>query len=91
VSSSVQEIEKFGLATDYYKNYDKNVRALTLQDAKKVSSQLISPDKLTWFVVGDKEKIMEGLKGLNFSEIVVIDADGNPVKPAPTTIKSGNN
>ncbi|MEI9917958.1 MAG: pitrilysin family protein [Bacteroidota bacterium] len=91
VSGSVQEIEKYGLATDYFKNYDKNVRALTLQDAKKVSSQLIAPDKLTWFVVGDKEKILEGLKDLKFTEIVVIDADGNPVKPAATSIKTNNN
>ncbi|HEY0744921.1 MAG TPA: pitrilysin family protein [Chryseosolibacter sp.] len=81
VSGSIEEIVKYGLPDDYYKTYDKNVRALTLDEVRKVSKQIVSPEKLTWFVVGDKEKIMSGLKEVGFSEIIAIDPDGNPIKP----------
>ena len=81
VSSSIKEIYKYSLPQDYYKTYDKTVRNLTLDDARKTSKQLIQPGKLTWFVVGDKEKILPGLKELGFSEIIEIDADGNLLKP----------
>lgn len=85
VSNSVQEIVKYGLANDYYKTFDKNVRALSLEDIQKVSKQLVQPSKLTWFVVGDKEKIIKGLKEVGFDEIVEIDPDGNTVKPTEPT------
>ena len=81
VSGSIEEIIKFGLPEDYYKTYDKNVRSLTLEDVRKVSKQLVYPTKLTWFVVGDKEKIMAGLKEVGFNEIIAIDPDGNPLQP----------
>ena len=82
VSASVEEIIKYGLPVDYYKNFDKNVRAMTIDDVKKVSKQLVNADKLTWFVVGDKEKIIAGLRELGFKEIVEIDPDGNTIKPS---------
>lgn len=81
ISNSIQEIVKYGLPDDYYKTYDKNVRALSLEDVRKVSKQLVNPAKLTWFVVGDKEQIMGGLKEVGFNEIIAIDADGKPLQP----------
>jgi zinc protease len=91
VSNSIEEIIKYGLPDDYYKTYDKNVRALTLEDLRKVSKQLVSPEKLTWFVVGDKEKIMSGLKEVGFSEIIAIDPDGNPLQPTGAIKTKSNN
>lgn len=91
VSGSIEEIVKFGLPQDYFKTYDKNVRSLSLQDVQKVSKQIVSPDKLTWFVVGDKEKILSGLKEVGFTEIIEIDADGNPVKPSGTIKTNAGN
>jgi predicted Zn-dependent peptidase len=82
IRSSIEEIVKYGLPEDYYKNYDKNFRALTLDDVQKLSKKIITPSNLTWFVVGDKAKIIDGLKEVGFSEIVLIDADGNPLQPA---------
>jgi predicted Zn-dependent peptidase len=81
VSNSIEEIVKYGLPDDYFKTYDKNVRALTLDDVRKVSKQLVTPNKLTWFVVGDKEKVLDGLKEVGFNEIIAIDPDGNPLQP----------
>jgi zinc protease len=91
VSGSVQEIVKFNLPPDYYQQYDKNVRGLNLDDVRKTSKQLLQPDRLTWFAVGDKDKIMPGLKEIGFTEIIVIDADGNPINPSPEKIKTKSN
>lgn len=90
VSGSIEEIVKYGLPDDYFKTYDKNVRSLTLEDVRKVSKQLVKPDKLTWFVVGDKAKIIDGLKELGFNEIISIDPDGNALQPTGQ-IKTKNN
>jgi predicted Zn-dependent peptidase len=91
VSRSIEEIVKYGLPDDYYKTYDKNVRALTLDDVRKVGKTLVQPNKLTWFVVGDKAKIMAGLKEVGFSEIIAIDADGNALQPTGEIKTKANN
>ena len=75
---------------NYYQTYDKAVKSLTLQDLQKVAKQVVSADKLTWFVVGDKEKVMSGLKELGFAEIIEIDPNGNPIKLAPQKLKTND-
>jgi predicted Zn-dependent peptidase len=79
VAGSVVEQVKFNLGDDYYKTYDAKVRKLTQDELVQVSKTIIKPDQVNWFVVGDKSKIMDSLKQLNY-EIIEVDADGNPVK-----------
>jgi zinc protease len=90
VNGSIVEVIKFGLPADYYKTYDRSVKALSLQDVQKVAKQVVHPEKMTWFVVGDKEKILSSLKDLGFTEIIEIDPDGNPVKMTGTKLKANN-
>jgi predicted Zn-dependent peptidase len=91
VRGSLNEIVKYGLPNDYFKNYDKNFRSLTLEEVQKLGQKMIQPANLTWFVVGDKAKIMEGLKEVGFSEIIPIDADGNILKPTAVKATDGKN
>jgi hypothetical protein len=70
---------KYQLPDNYYQTFDQSVRNLTIDDIHKVTHQLVKKDRLQWFVVGDMEKILPGLKELGFDEIVLVDADGNPV------------
>jgi zinc protease len=88
VNASIAEIIKFNLPADYYKKYDQAVKSLTLQDVQKVTKQMVNGEKLTWFVVGDKEKIMSGLKELGFTEVIEIDPNGNPLTMQGTKLKS---
>jgi predicted Zn-dependent peptidase len=81
VCNSLNTVFKYGLPLDYYQTYDKNVRGLALEDLRKFSRQVIDPQKIDWFVVGDKAKIIGGLKSLGFSEIIEVDPDGNPLQP----------
>ena len=79
VAGSINSIVKYQLPDDYYQTYDQEVRNLTLDVVRKTSSTMIHPTELNWFVVGDKEKIIKGLEGIGFSEIIEIDADGRPL------------
>lgn len=80
VSNSVYDLVKYDLPNDYYQKYDENVRNLSLSDVHSVSKKLLKPSEVNWFMVGDKEKIIEKLEALGFDDIIEIDADGNPIK-----------
>jgi zinc protease len=79
VMSSVNDIVKYDLADDYYQKYDQMVRDMKLDDVRKLSKKIVRADDLSFFVVGDKEKVLPGLKELGFDEIIIVDPDGNPV------------
>ena len=75
VAGSMLEKVTFGLADDYFKTYDAKIRNLTCDQLQQLSRQVILPDQVIYFVVGDKSKIAESLKGTGY-EIIEIDSDG---------------
>lgn len=87
VNSSLYDIVKYGLADNYYETYDANIRNISLKDLHKMSTDIVKPNDVNWFVVGDKEKIGKSLNKLGFDKIVEIDADGKPIKPVDKKIK----
>lgn len=80
VNNSVYNLVKYNLADNYYQEYDKNVRNLTLRELNSVSKKVVKPKAVNWFVVGDKVKVISKLNELGFDDIIEIDADGNPIK-----------
>ncbi|MCH2085015.1 MAG: insulinase family protein [Saprospiraceae bacterium] len=80
VSNSLNELVKYKLDDNYFQTYDKQVRGMDLSDVRQLAKKLVRPDDLQFFVVGDKAKVLPGLKELGFENIIVLDADGNPVK-----------
>ena len=83
VAGSLEEKVKYSLSDDYWKTYDQKMRSLKLDDARKTANQLVHANQLTYFVVGDKEKVLPGLQQLGFDEIIFIDADGKVTGKAP--------
>jgi len=79
VSGSIVEQVKFNLNDEYYKTYDAKVRKLTREELQQLGVQVVKPELVNWFVVGDKSKILDKLKELGI-EIVEVDADGEVVK-----------
>ena len=79
VNSSVSDIIKYNLSDDYFESYDARVKNLSLKDIQTVSKQVVKPDDVNWFMVGDKAKIAEKLTTLGFDAIIEIDADGNQI------------
>jgi zinc protease len=50
-----------GLEKDHYATYLQRLEAVTLADVQAAATAFLHPDNATIFVVGDKEKIQEGL------------------------------
>ncbi len=88
VNSSVRNLIRYDLPDDYYQKYDQNVRNLSVDDIRKVSNEVVQPEKVNWFMVGDRAEIINKLDELGFDNIIEIDADGNPKKPAVKSMET---
>ena len=79
VAATIAELVRFGLPENYYTTYPDKVTALTLDDLARAAKTVVHPDNLVWVIVGDRAKIEAGIRELNYGELHLIDADGNPV------------
>ena len=80
VSSSVSEIVQYDLDKNYYQEYGTNLRNMKVEEVQGLTKKIFHPEDLNWVIVGDKEKIIEGLRDLDFDEIILIDANGKELE-----------
>jgi predicted Zn-dependent peptidase len=52
-----------GLEESYLLNYVKNVRAVVPEEVSEMATKYIRPDDLTFVVVGDRNKVLEQVRG----------------------------
>jgi zinc protease len=79
VGGSINTIVRFGLPDDYFDTYADEIRNLTLNDVSAMAEDVLHTEQLVWVIVGDREKIEQGIRDMGFDEIQFIDADGNPI------------
>jgi len=79
VMGDIVEMVRFSLPESYWDTYAQKIRAVTLQDVSAQANRSLHPDQMVWVIVGDREKIEAGVKGLNLGAVHYLDADGNPV------------
>lgn len=80
VAAAINDLVRYGYPDDYYDLYPDKIRSLDLTDVSMAAKEVIKPQSLVWVVVGDVEKIEPGIRDLGYSDIRLIDADGNPVQ-----------
>lgn len=80
VSGSLSQLIKYRLPSDYWVQYSNKVKALTLEEVQELGGQLIEPAKLQWFIVSNKDVVLDSLKSLSFEEILQVDGDGNVIE-----------
>ena len=80
VLGAVVDMVQYGIPEDYYDSYSQVVRALDTKDLAQAAKDIIFPDKLTWMIVGDREKVEAGIRELNLGEFQLTDIDGQPVE-----------
>jgi zinc protease len=76
VLDSISEIVEFGLPDDYWNSYAAALRGLTREQVNKAAHDYLRPADLILVVVGDRQVIEPGLKGLGFDRIQLMNADG---------------
>ena len=80
VGGAINALVRYGYPDDYYATFPGKVSGTSLADLNKAASLVVKPKNLTWVVVGDKSKIEEGIRSLNYGEIRLLDGDGNVMK-----------
>lgn len=69
-----------GHTDDYVEQRKAEYEAVELDSLASALNARVNPEKLTWFVSGDLEKIEADIAALGIGEIEVWDADGNRVR-----------
>ena len=83
-------IERYGLDKDYYKNYLKNLNAVTRDDIVAVSKKYFKPDESHIIVVGKGEEVADDLKKFSLSgQIDYYDVYGNEYDPDAKKVEEG--
>jgi len=80
LAGMMQNIILYGLPDNYYSTYLQNIESVTLDDVLRVSKKYLDSSKMAVVVVGDLATIRAGIEAAAIGDIIVADADGNPVK-----------
>jgi len=75
----IGRILDYNLPANYVDQQNKILAKLTKADIDAVAKKMLNPDKMNILLVGDKAKIIDGIKKLGY-EIVELDADGRKVE-----------
>jgi len=80
VAGSLSQLVRYGYDDDFWNKYADRVRGVSLADVTAAARKYIHPGQLTWVVVGDRKKIEQEVRSLEFAEVKFLDVDGNPVE-----------
>lgn len=75
----IGRILDYNLPANYVDQQNKILAKLTKAEIDAVAKKMLSPEKINILLVGDKAKIIDGVKKLGY-EIVELDADGKKVE-----------
>lgn len=74
----IGRILEYNLPANFVDQQNKILAKLTKAEVDAVAKKFIDPDKMNILLVGDKEKIYDGVKKLGY-DIIELDVDGKPV------------
>ncbi len=81
---------RYNLPKDYYKNYLKNLNALTADEILATAKKYIKPNNLHVIVVGNGDEIAKNISKFSVSNKVdYYDPNGNPFDPSAKKIPAG--
>jgi len=73
VLGSIAEIVRFDLVDAYWDEYPERIRDLDAQALAQAAQDHLLPNRLTWVVIGDWEKIRESVKALELGEVRLME------------------
>jgi zinc protease len=80
VMGSLASLYTLERPADFWDGYAPGLKAVDVPGINAAAKRVIKPDQITWVVVGDRAKIQKDLEALGYGPVIVVDADGNPVK-----------
>ncbi|MBN1299926.1 MAG: insulinase family protein [Melioribacteraceae bacterium] len=90
VASFALNIARYNLPKDYYKNYLKNVQAVTAEDLQQMAKKYIKPNNAYVLVVGKADEVADKLKPFSISgKLDYYDMFGNEYDPTKKALPEG--
>lgn len=89
IASYAINIDRFHMPKDYYKNYLKNVAAVTPADVQAMAQKYILPKQANIVVVGNTSELDKLKKFSTDGKINFYDAYGNSVEPVENKVVNG--
>ena len=74
----IRRILDYNLPVNYTEMQSKILKSMTKAQLAALSKKYLNPDKMNILLVGDKAKIIDGVKKLGY-DIVELDVDGNKI------------
>ncbi len=71
----IRRILDYNLPANFVEQQNKILKSMTKEQMKAMAQKYLHPDKMNILLVGDKKKILDGVKKLGY-EIIELDADG---------------
>ena len=78
VAGAVQSIVTYDRPDDYVDTIKQRTEAQTLAQIRDAAQQIITPDQLTWLIVGDLSAIEKPVRALKLGDVILLDAEGLP-------------
>ena len=75
----IGRILDYNLPADYVDQQNRILAKLTKQQVDAIVKKNLHPDRMNILLVGDKAKILDGVKKLGY-QVVELDVDGKPVE-----------
>lgn len=75
----ISRILNYNLPANFVEQQNKILQAMTPAQMKAMAQKQLKPEKMNILLVGDKAKIIEGVKKLGY-EVVELDADGKKLE-----------
>lgn len=75
----IGRILDYNLPANYIDQQNKLLAKITKQEIDAVTKKMLTPDKMNILLVGDKAKIIEGIKKQGY-QVVELDVDGKPIE-----------
>jgi len=80
VLGSLLSNQRFGRGDDYVESLKDRYESLGLQQVRAAAEEVIHANRLTWLIIGDREKIEAGLRELDLGPVSIMDTGGNVVE-----------
>ncbi len=81
----LQSRSAYGYSADYVKSNEAIVKNMTLEQHKALAQKYITPEKMSYVIVGDAATQFEQFKDAGFDKVVLIDKDANEIE-IPVTV-----
>jgi len=77
VLSDISTLVRYGLNESYWDTYVNKLRSIDLPTVNNVAKQYITPNNMTWLVIGDRNKIEQKIRDAKLGEVIILDKEGN--------------